>query len=71
MDDDIERETVLDPRRPLPAPRLLTHALRDVAAALIDAERANGTGLTAQLRTSYGDELVEQELARLRDVLSA
>jgi hypothetical protein len=71
MDDDIERETVLDPRRPLPVPRLLAHALRDVAAALIDAERANGTGLTKHLRTSYGDELVEQELARLRDVLSA
>lgn len=69
MDEDIER--AVEAARALPAPRLLTHAIRDVAAALVDQERANGTGLTQHLRDSYGDALVEQELTRLRDVLSA
>lgn len=56
--------------RPLPVPRLLAHALRDVAAVLLDQERAEPTKLTAELRENYGDEAVEQELARLRDVLA-
>ena len=51
-------------------PRQVTEAVRQIAVGLIEEEAVDGTGLSEDLRDTYGDGVVEEALRGLADRLA-